>query len=107
MPAGGKKERHATRHVRTDLCLSRLGVHFEQRPEQEGHDGEIQEEPRCRCEALRGECRQRPKLVGSRHLAQVPSRAHSSQTVIVWPSTLIRYPAFGLAPFWNWRTKTT
>jgi hypothetical protein len=23
--------------------LQRLGVHFEQRPEQEGHDGEIQE----------------------------------------------------------------
>jgi hypothetical protein len=29
------------------------------------------------------------------------NRAHSPQTVIFWPSTMIRYPAFGLAPSWN------
>ena len=27
MPAGGKKERHARRHIRTELCLQRLRVH--------------------------------------------------------------------------------
>src|SRR5262249_8146001 len=79
VPAGGKKKRNATRHVRTDLRLQRLRVHFEQRSEQEGHDGEIQEEPSCRCNALWGERRQQPKLVGLHHLAQIPGRDLSTE----------------------------
>ena len=60
VPAGGKKERNAARHVRVDLCVQRLEVYLEQRPEQEGHGDEIEEESRCRCKVLRGEGRQRP-----------------------------------------------
>ena len=33
--------------------------------------------------------------MGSSSPSSDRNRAHSSQTVIVWPSTLIRYPAFG------------
>jgi hypothetical protein len=35
------------------------------------------------------------------------NRGHSSQTVIIRPSTLIRNPTFGLAPCRTLRTKTT
>ena len=52
VPAGGKKERNAARHVRFDLGVQRLEVYLEQRPKQHGHKDEIKEEPRRRCEAL-------------------------------------------------------
>jgi hypothetical protein len=41
-----------------------------QRPKQHGHSDEVKEESRRHGEALRGEGRQRPKLVGLRQLAQ-------------------------------------
>jgi multidrug resistance efflux pump len=70
VPADRKKERNTARHVRVDFCIQRLEVHLEQRPEQHGHGDDIQEEPRCRCEALRGEGWQRSKLVGLRQVVQ-------------------------------------
>src|SRR4029077_19057196 len=62
VPAGGEKERNAARHVRVDLCLQRLEGYLEQRPKQHRHSDEIKEEPRRRCEALRGEGRQRAEF---------------------------------------------
>ena len=70
MPAGGKKERNAARHVRVDLCVQRLEVYLEQRPKQHGHSDEIKEEPRRRCEALRGEGRQRAEFARLSQLTQ-------------------------------------
>jgi len=61
VPAGGKKGRNAARHVRVDLCVWCLEIYLEQRPEQEGHADEIQEEPRCRCKVLRANAGSEPR----------------------------------------------
>src|SRR5215831_14104124 len=70
VPASRKKERHTARRMRLHFRVQRLEVHLEQRPEQHRHGDKIEEEPRRRCEALRGEGWQRSKLVGLRQLAQ-------------------------------------
>ncbi len=70
MPASGKKERNAARHVRVDLFVQRLEVHLEQCPEQDGHGDEIEEDTRRGCQALRREGRQRSQFVGLCQLAQ-------------------------------------
>ena len=70
MPAGGEKECDAARHVLVDLCIQRLEVNLEQRPEQHGYGDKIKEEPGCRCQLLRGKGWQGAKLVRLHHLGQ-------------------------------------
>src|SRR5258708_36246242 len=74
-----KEERNAARHVRVDLCIQHLEVHLEQRPKQHGHGNKIEEEPSRRREALRGEGRQRRKLVRLRQFAQQPDPDFSAE----------------------------
>src|SRR5260370_7781379 len=81
-PAGsalGKEERDPACNVRTDLGAQRLEPLLEQRPEQHRHGDEIEEEPSCRSQALRGEGWQRPKLVGFLQLAQQPTPKSSPE----------------------------
>src|SRR5216684_6979772 len=77
--ARGEEEPNTTRHVRVDLCIQHLEVHLEQRPKQHGHGNKIEEEPSRRREALRGEGRQRRKLVRLCQFAQQPDPEFSAE----------------------------
>src|SRR3984893_5601769 len=73
MPAGGKKEGKAARHVRLDLRVQHLERLAVERPYEKGPDDNAAEEARCCRKALRSECKQFAKLVGLGRLAQKPN----------------------------------
>src|SRR6202043_4250830 len=74
MPAGGKKEGNAARHVRLDLRVQHLELLSVERPYEQGPDDNSAEEARCCRKALRSECKQFAKLVGLGRLAQKPNQ---------------------------------
>src|ERR1700719_2488986 len=94
MPASGKKEGNAARHVRLDLRVQGLELLSVERPYEQGPDDNSAEEARCCRKALRSECKQFAKLVGLGRLAQKPNhgflRAFAHQPVD--PARQIRKP---------------